>query len=525
MANHDPRRMQDGMDALALAVASTLGPRTREFPIQKESGETVMAGDGVTVAREFTCSDQDEMAGARLLGGAALRTFDAVGDGTATAVTLAQAMLLAGRNQRAWDVDQNLLGRGMEQAIFSVSEALREMARPLHNTSELAAVAGSMAGIPLIGEVVADAMDKVGKDGTVTVEESDTGETTLDVTEGMQFDSGYLAPTFITDPEKQECVLENPYILIREQKISTADEIVPLLEKVAATGRPLLVVAETVEEQALATLVVNKMRGILLCCAVKSPSFGNNQRAALEDLAILTGGKCLGAEFALPLSAIAIEDLGSAGRVVVGEKSVVFGDGGGRSDHIRARCAQIRKQIETSASDYDREKLQERLCRLAGGVALIRMGGETMDERSRMTALVRRVLGTIQFALAHGVVPGGGVALFCAAPALDRLQTAGREAALGVEMVRQALDAPLRVIIKNAGGNSAAILEKMREAREPRRGILGTIFGGRPSEPLIYNALNGQLVAASKAGILDPVHVVRTALENAGKTVLEVLRS
>jgi len=501
-----------GVEKLAAAVRSTFGPRGRNAVLDKGWGAPTVTKDGVTVAEELELHDKYENMGAQLVKEAASKTSDVAGDGTTTATVLAEAIYKEGLKHVVAGYDPNGLNRGIEAAVRAVVAELKNHARPVRLDSERAAediiniAAISANNDRSIGQILADCFSKVGKDGVITVEEGKSLETTIDVVEGMQFDRGYLSPHFITDTENMECVLEKAFVLVYEDKISSVTKLVPLLEKVAQSKRPLLIVAEDVEGEALATLVVNKLRGILQVCAVKAPGYGDRRKAMLEDIAILTGGKAIFKELGIELDSVSIADLGQAKRIRVDADNTTIIEGAGDTQAIKGRIEQIRREIAETTSDYDREKLQERLAKLAGGVAQINVGAATESELKEKKARVEDALHATRAAIEEGVVAGGGVALVRAASALDNFKIKGEAEKAGVEIVRRALTVPLQQIAANAGYEPPVVLKRVQEKEGP--------FG--------FNADTGEYGDMFKMGIIDPVKVVRTALEN-GSSVARIL--
>lgn len=493
------RAILRGVDKLADAVKVTLGPRGRNVVLDKKFGSPTITKDGVTVAKEIELEDKFENMGAQLVKEVASKTSDVAGDGTTTATILAQAIYREGLKNVTAGANPMALKRGIDRAVEEVVAEIKKIAIPTVGKKEISQVATISAnGDAKIGNLIAEAMEKVGKDGVITVEEAKAMETTLEVVEGMQFDRGYISPYFVTDPERMECVLEEPYILIHEKKISVMRDLLPLLEKIAQRGKPLLIIAEEVEGEALATLVVNKIRGVLSCCAVKAPGFGDRRKAMLEDIAILTGGKMIAEELGIKLENVGLEDLGRAKRVTVDKDNTTIVEGAGKRSDIEGRIAQIRKQIEETKSDYDREKLQERLAKLAGGVAVINVGAATETEMKERKALVEDALHATRAAVEEGIVPGGGVAYIRAMKALEKLQLPGDEQ-IGVEIVKRALEEPLRQLAENAGLEGSVVVQKVKE--------LPTNYGLNV-ETLQYEDL-------IQAGIIDPAKVTRVALQNA----------
>jgi len=488
-----------GVNVLADAVTVTLGPRGRNVVMEKSWGAPTVTKDGVTVAKEIELSDKFENMGAQMVKEVASKTSDVAGDGTTTATVLARAIFTEGAKLVAAGHDPMSLKRGIDKAVPAVIEALKKASKETKGRDEIAQVGTVSAnGDRTIGDMIAEAMEKVGKEGVITVEEAKGLETTLDVVEGMQFDRGYLSPYFVTDPDRMEAVLEDAYILIHEKKISSMKDLLPLLEQVARAGKPLLVIAEEAEGEALATLVVNKIRGTFSCCAVKAPGFGDRRKAMLEDIAILSGGRLIAEELGLKLENVGLKELGRCKRVVVDKDNTTLIDGAGKRGDIEGRIKQIRAQIEETTSDYDREKLQERLAKLVGGVAVIRVGAATEVEMKEKKARVEDAMHATRAAVEEGIVPGGGVALLRAQAALDALKLPDEEM-VGVRIVRLALVEPLRWIARNAGADGAVVLEKVRDGK--------AAFG--------FNAQTETYEDLLKAGIIDPTKVVRTALQNA----------
>ncbi len=489
-----------GVEKLANAVKITLGPRGRNVVLDKKFGAPQITKDGVTVAKEIELEDPYENMGAQMVREVASKTSDIAGDGTTTATILAEAICREGMKNVAAGANPMALKRGIEKAVEKVVEELKKMSMETREHERIAQVAAISANNDhVIGKLIADAMDKVGKDGVITVEEAKGIETKLDVVEGMQFDKGYLSPYFVTDPEKMIAELEDPLILIHDKKISSMKDLLPVLEKVVQVGRPLLLIAEDIEGEALATLVVNRLRGTLPCCAVKAPGFGDRRKAMLEDIAILTGGKLISEEAGFKLENTRIEDLGRAKKVRVERESTTIIEGAGTKEAIQGRIKQIKRQIEESTSDYDKEKLQERLAKLAGGVAIIKVGAATEVEMKEKKARVEDALHATRAAVEEGIVPGGGVALIRAAKALDNLKLEGDEQ-IGVEIVRKALEQPARWIANNAGLEGSIVVEKIRESKDKNFGF--------NAETMTYEDL-------LKSGIIDPTKVTRIALQNA----------
>jgi chaperonin GroEL len=489
-----------GVNILAEAVKATLGPKGRNVVIDKKFGSPTITKDGVTVAKEVELKDPYEDMGAQMIKEVASKTSDVAGDGTTTATVLAQAVFREGLKNVTAGANPMGLKRGIEQAVEKVVEELKRMSKTTKDKKEIAQVATIAANNDkTIGNLIAEAMEKVGKDGVITVEEAKAMETTLEVVEGMQFDRGYLSPYFVTDPERMEAVLEDAQILIHEKKISVMKDMLPLLEQVARSGKPFLVIAEEVEGEALATLVVNKLRGTLACCAVKAPGFGDRRKAMLQDIATLTGGKAITEDLGIKLENIKLEDLGRAKKVVVDKDNTTIVEGAGSAKEIEGRIKQIRAQIEETTSDYDREKLQERLAKLAGGVAVIKVGAATETEMKEKKARVEDALNATRAAVEEGIVPGGGVALLRAARALEHLKLSGDEAT-GVQIVKRALEEPIRQIVANAGLEGSVVVEKVKAA--------GSVSQG-------FDAESNEYVDMMQAGIIDPTKVERIALQNA----------
>ncbi len=489
-----------GVNQLADAVKVTLGPKGRNVVIEKKFGGPTITKDGVTVAKEIELKDPLENLGAQMVREVASKTSDVAGDGTTTATLLAQSIYREGVKAVAAGANPMALKRGIEKAVEKVVEEIGKQSKPVSGDQEIAQVGAISAnGDETIGKIIAEAMSKVGKDGVITVEEAKTMETELETVDGMQFDRGYLSPYFITDPDRMECVLEEPYILIHEKKISNMKDLLPLLEQIAQSGRPLLVIAEDVEGEALATLVVNKLRGTLKCAAVKAPGFGDRRKAMLEDIAILTGGKAIMEETGIKLEGVRLEDLGRAKKVTIDKDNTTIVDGAGSEKAIEGRIKQLRAQIEETTSDYDREKLQERLAKLAGGVAVIRVGAATETEMKEKKARVEDALHATRAAVEEGIVPGGGVSLLRGAQVLDEVKLEGDEQ-IGLNIVKRACEEPVRQIAGNAGFEGAIVVEKILADSNVN-------FG--------FNAEKGVYEDLVKAGVIDPTKVTRTALQNA----------
>ena len=488
-----------GVNILADTVKVTLGPKGRNVVLEKSFGSPTITKDGVTVAKEIELENRFENMGAQMVKEVASKTSDVAGDGTTTATVLAQAIFREGSKLVAAGHNPMAIKRGIEKAVVIVTAEIKKMAKPTKNKKEIAQVGTISAnGDETIGNIISEAMEKVGKEGVITVEEAKGLETTLEVVEGMQFDRGYLSPYFVTDPERMECVLQDPYILIHEKKISNMKELLPLLEQVARAGKPLLIIAEDIEGEALATLVVNKIRGVLSTCAVKAPGFGDRRKAMLEDIAVLTGGKMIAEDLGLKLESLTLNDLGRAKRLTVDKDNTTIIDGAGTQKEIEGRVKMIRAQIEETTSDYDREKLQERLAKLVGGVAVINVGAATETEMKEKKARVEDALNATRAAVEEGVVPGGGVAFLRCLKALEKGDWAEGEK-FGVQIVRRALEEPVRQIAANGGVEGSVVVNKVKE---------GTgAFG--------YNAQTGEYEDLMAAGVIDPAKVARTALQNA----------
>jgi len=493
-------RLKRGVDALAEAVKITLGPRGRNVVIDKKFGSPTITKDGVTVAKEIELSDPVENMGAQMVKEVATKTSDLAGDGTTTATVLAQALFREGLKNVTAGANPMELKRGIDKAVEAVVEDLKKLSVPSAGKKEIAQVGTISANNDReIGNLIAEAMEKVGKDGVITVEEAKGLETTLETVDGTQFDRGYLSPYFVTDPEKMEAVLEDAYLLIHDKKISAMKELLPILEKVAQSGRPLVIIAEDVEGEALATLVVNKLRGTLKVAGVKAPGFGDRRKEMLRDVAVLTGGQVISEEVGFKLENVALTDLGRAKRVVIDKDDTTIVDGKGKPDDIQGRINEIKAGIDKSTSDYDREKLQERLAKLSGGVAIINVGAATETEMKEKKARVEDALHATRAAVEEGIVPGGGVALIRAQSALDRIRGTEDEKT-GVDIVRRALEEPIRLIAQNAGAEGSIVVAKVRASRDRN-------FG--------YNAQTDTYEDLVKAGVIDPTKVTRTALQNA----------
>ena len=495
-------RMLKGVNILADAVAVTLGPKGRNVVMDKSFGAPKSTKDGVSVAKEIELRDKFENMGAQMVREAASKTNDVAGDGTTTATVLTRAIVTEGLKFVAAGMNPMDLRRGVDSAIEAANAAIKASSKKVKTSAEVAQVGSISAnGDSDVGAMIAKAMDKVGNEGVITVEEAKGLETELDVVEGMQFDRGYLSPYFVTNPEKMTAELENAFILLHEKKLTNLQPMLPLLEAVVQAGRPLVIIAEDVEGEALATLVVNKLRGGLKIAAVKAPGFGDRRKAMLEDLSILTGGQVISEDLGIKLENVTINDLGTAKRVSIDKENTTVVNGAGTKADIQARCSQIRKQIEETSSDYDKEKLQERLAKLAGGVAVIKVGGATEVEVKERKDRVDDALNATRAAVEEGIVPGGGLALLKAASALDKVKTSNSDQKAGVDIVRRALEAPIRTISNNAGVDGPVIVGKLKEEKSATIG---------------YDAQNDKFVDMFKAGIIDPTKVVRTSLQNAG---------
>ena len=488
-----------GVEKLSRAVKATLGPRGRNVILDKKFGSPTVTKDGVTVAKEVELENPFENMGAQMVREVASKTSDVAGDGTTTATVLAEAIYREGLKNVTAGASPMELKRGIDQATEVVVEQLQKMSKKTKDPAEISQVATISAnGDQTIGAIIADAMDKVGKDGTITVEEAKSIETTLDVVEGMQFDKGYLSPYFVTNAETMEVTVEDPYILLYEKKISNLQDLLPVLQNIAKAGRPLLIVAEDIEGEALATLVVNKLRGTLQCCAVKSPGFGDRRKAMMEDIAVLTGGRFISEDLGIKLENIQLSDMGRAKRVSIDKENTTIVEGAGKSSDIQGRIAQIRRQIDETTSDYDREKLQERLAKLAGGVAVINVGAATESEMKEKKARVEDALHATRAAVEEGIVPGGGVALLRCQSALESVKLEG-DAGIGVDIVRKALEAPLRQLTANAGVDGSIVVQEVKK----QKGSFG------------YDVAKAEYGDLVKAGIIDPTKVARSALQNA----------
>jgi chaperonin GroEL len=500
-------KMLSGVDQLANAVRVTLGPKGRNVVIEKSFGSPTVTKDGVTVAKEIELEDRFENMGAQMVKEVASKTSDVAGDGTTTATVLAQAIFREGSKLVVAGMNPMELKRGIDAAVRAITDDLAKMSKPTRDAQEIAQVGAISANNdPAIGQFLSEAMEKVGREGVITVEEAKSMETTLDVVEGMQFDRGYLSPYFVTDPERMEVVVDEALVLLHEKKISSMKDLVPLLEQVARQGKPLLIVAEDIEGEALATLVVNKIRGTLNVAAVKAPGFGDRRKAMLQDMAILTGGQVIAEELGLKLENVTLKDLGEAKRIVIDKDNTTLIDGGGSKKDIEGRCAEIRSQIEDTTSDYDREKLQERLAKLVGGVAVVKVGAATETEMKEKKARVEDALHATRAAVEEGIVPGGGVALLRCIKSLEGLGE-NEEQEAGVNIVRRAIEAPLRRIAENAGIDGSIVVDKVKHSK----GSQG------------FNAATEDYEDLIKAGVIDPTKVVRTALQNAASVASMLL--
>jgi len=494
-----------GINQLADAVKITLGPKGRNVVIDKKFGSPTITKDGVTVAKEIELKDSLENMGAQMVREVASKTSDVAGDGTTTATVLAQAIFREGVKTVAAGANPMALKRGIDKAVENATAAIQKLSKPVKGDAIAQVGTVSANGDQTIGNIIAEAMNKVGKDGVITVEESRTMETALEVVEGMQFDRGYLSPYFVTDPERMEAVLDNPLILINEKKVSSMKDLLPLLEQVAKLGKPMLIIAEDVEGEALATLVVNKLRGTLNIAAVKAPGFGDRRKAMLEDIAILTGGKVISEDLGIKLESVKLEDLGRAKKITIDKDNTTIVEGAGKQNDIEGRVKTLRAQIEDTTSDYDREKLQERLAKLVGGVAVIKVGAATETEMKEKKARVEDAMHATRAAVEEGIVPGGGVALVRAAKALEKFQISPEgegdpDEQIGVNIVRRALEEPLRQIVQNAGKEGAVVVERVRSEK---------------NENIGFNAATETFEDLVKAGVIDPAKVTRTALQNA----------
>jgi len=493
-------KMLKGVDMMANAVKATLGPKGRNVILDKKFGAPLITKDGVTVAKEIELKDPYENMGAQMLNEVASKTSDVAGDGTTTATVLAQSIFREGIKMVAAGANPMDVKRGIDKAVEAVVAKLKKMSKPTKGKKEIAQVGTISANSDsTIGNLIAEAMEKVGKDGVITVEEAKSMDTSLEVVEGMQFDRGYLSPYFVTDADRMTCVLDNPLILINEKKISNMKDLLPVLEKIARLGRPILIISEEVEGEALATLVVNKLRGTLQCCAVKAPGFGDRRKEMLKDIAVLTGGNVISEDIGVKLETVEVTDMGTAKRVVIDKENTTIVEGKGASKEIEARVKQIRAQIEETTSDYDREKLQERLAKLVGGVAVINVGAATEVEMKEKKARVEDALHATRAAVEEGIVPGGGVALIRCIDALKKIDTDNKDQETGVNIVRRALEEPLRQIVENAGLEGSVVVDKVKSEKDE----------------IGFDAATEKYVDMEKAGIIDPTKVTRSALQNA----------
>jgi chaperonin GroEL len=488
-----------GVNRLADAVKVTLGPKGRNVVLDKKFGSPVITKDGVTVAKEIDLKDPLENMGAQMVREVASKTSDVAGDGTTTATVLAQAIYREGSKNVTAGANPMDVKRGIEKAVAAVTEELKKLSKPVKGNMIAQVGTISANNDETIGKIIAEAMEKVGKDGVITVEEAKTLETSLEVVEGMQFDRGYLSPYFVTDPERMEVALENPLVLIHEKKISNMKDLLPVLEQVAKLGRPLVIIAEDIEGEALATLVVNKLRGTLQVAAVKAPGYGDRRKAMLEDIATLTGGKAITEDLGIKLENIKIDDLGKAKKITIDKENTTIVEGNGKPKDIEGRVKQIRTQIDETTSDYDREKLQERLAKLVGGVAVIKVGAATETEMKEKKARVEDAMHATKAAVEEGIVPGGGVALLRCTKVVDALKEEG-DIKVGINIIRRALEEPLRQIAGNAGHEGAVVIARVRDSKFPEEG---------------FNALNEKYENLVEAGVIDPTKVVRSALQNA----------
>ncbi len=498
-----------GVNVLADAVKVTLGPKGRNVVIEKAFGSPSVTKDGVTVAKEIELSDKFENMGAQMVKEVASKTNDDAGDGTTTATVLAQAIFREGAKVVAAGHNPMEVKRGIDRAVERVVEELKKVSRPCKTETEIAQVATVSANNDVaIGKIIAEAMGKVGKEGVITVEESKTAETTLEVVEGMQFDRGYLSPYFVTNPEKMECALESPYLLIYDKKISSMKDLLPLLEKVVQKNRPLLIIAEEVEGEALATLVVNKLRGTLQVCAVKAPGFGDRRKEMLQDIAVLTGGRVISEDLGAKLESARLEDLGQAKKVTIDKDDTTIVDGGGKKSEVEARVKTLRRQVEETTSDYDREKLQERLAKLVGGVAVVNVGAATEVEMKERKQRVEDALNATRAAVEEGIVAGGGTALLRLGQLLEQLKLDSEEQRAGLKLIRRAVEEPVRLIAENAGWEGSVVVDKVLSNNDPNWG---------------FNALSECYEDLFKAGVIDPTKVTRCALQNAASVASMML--
>ncbi|NLW44755.1 MAG: chaperonin GroEL [Syntrophomonadaceae bacterium] len=501
------RSLEKGVDTLANAVKITLGPKGRNVVLERKFGSPTITNDGVTIARDIDLDDPWENLGCQLVKEVATKTNDVAGDGTTTATLLAQAMIKEGLKNVAAGANPMIMKKGIEKAVAAALEELKKISRPVETKKAIAQVASISAGDPEIGELISDAMEKVGRDGVITVEESQSVGTTLEVVEGMNFDRGYISHYFVTDTDKMEAVLNDPYILITDKKIAAVGEILPILEKVVQTGKPLAIIAEEVEGEALPTLVLNKLRGTFQCVAVKAPAFGDRRKAMLQDIAILTDGELISDDLGVKLENVTLDMLGRARQIKVKKEETIIVDGAGSEQAIKDRINSIKKQLEETTSEYDREKLQERLAKLAGGVAVIQVGAATETELKEKKHRIEDALAATKAAVEEGIVAGGGVALLNIIPAVEAVKAEGDELT-GVNLVKKALEEPLKQIANNAGKEGSVVVEKVKAANEPGLG---------------YNALTDKYENMIEAGIIDPVKVTRSALQNAASIAAMLL--
>ncbi len=502
-------RLKAGVDKMANAIKVTLGPKGKAVILSKKFGSPVIIDDGVTIAKEIELEDNFEDMGAQLTREAASKTNDVAGDGTTTATVLTQAIFTEGLKNVTAGANSTHLKKGIDKAVIAMVEELKKMAKPVKTREEKAQIATISANDRVIGDLIAQAMEKVGHEGVITVEEGKSSETELDVVEGMQFDRGYVSPYFVTDPERMECVLEDAYIVITDKKISAMSDLLPVLEKIVQTGKQFLIVAEDLEGEAMATLVVNKLRGTLKGCAVKAPGFGDRRKEMLEDIAILTGGEVISEERGMKLDKATVEQLGRAKRIVVDKENTTIVDGAGDKAEIKKRTSQIRKQIEDTTSDYDKEKLEERLAKLSGGVAVIRVGAATETEMKAKKSKVEDAKNATKAGVQEGLLPGGGTAIIRAAKCLEKLKGANEDEQTGINIVLKAVYAPLRIIAENAGMDGSIVIEKIKNS---------------PVE-IGFDADKLEYVDMIKAGIVDPCKVTRTALENAASIASTLLNT
>ncbi|OGR51295.1 MAG: chaperonin GroL [Elusimicrobia bacterium GWA2_62_23] len=502
-------RIKAGVDKLANAVKVTLGPKGKAVILSKKFGSPTIIDDGVTIAKEIELEDHFEDMGAQLVREAASKTNDVAGDGTTTATVLTQAIYTEGLKNITAGANSTYIKKGIDKAVTALVEELKKMAKPVKTKEEKTQIATISANDREVGELIANAMEKVGHEGVITVEEGKSSKTELDVVEGMQFDRGYVSPYFVTDPERMECVLEDAVILITDKKISAMNDLLPVLEKIVQTGKQFLILAEDLEGEALATLVVNKLRGTLKGCAVKAPGFGDRRKEMLEDIAILTGGEVISEERGMKLDKADVKQLGHAKRIVIDKENTTIVDGGGDKGEIKSRTAQIRKQMEDSTSDYDKEKLEERLAKLSGGVAVIRVGAATETEMKAKKSKIEDAKNATKAGVQEGLLPGGGTALIRAAKVLDKVKTDHEDEKTGVNIVRRAIYAPLRIIAENAGADGSIVVDKIKNS----------------AVEIGFNADTLEYVDMLKAGIVDPCKVTRTALENAASIASTLLNT